>query len=223
VPLIEVRGLVKEYRRGDQPVRALGGLTLDVVAGEFVSVMGPSGSGKSTLLHLLGGLDTPTSGRVVVDGHDLATMGDEALTEFRRRRLGFVFQFFNLLPTLRAWENVALPRLLDGSRLSGLRGPAVALLERVGLGDRVDHRPAELSGGQLQRAAIARALMADPVLLLADEPTGNLDSEAGATVLELLRTCATEEHRTVVMVTHDAQAAAVGDRTVRLVDGAIAA
>jgi putative ABC transport system ATP-binding protein len=223
VPLIEVRGLVKEYRRGDQPVRALGGLTLDVAAGEFISVMGPSGSGKSTLLHLLGGLDTPTEGRVVVDGHDLATMGDEALTEFRRRRLGFVFQFFNLLPTLRAWENVALPRLLDGSRLSTLRAPAVALLQRVGLGDRIDHRPAELSGGQLQRVAIARALMADPVLVLADEPTGNLDSEAGADILELLRACATEEHRTVVMVTHDARAAAVGDRTVRLVDGAIAA
>ena len=220
--LIEVRGLVKEYRRGDQAVRALDRIELDIEVGEFVSVMGPSGSGKSTLLHLLGGLDSATAGSVAVDGHDLALLGDERLTEFRRRRLGFIFQFFNLLPTLSAWENVALPLLLEGRRLRTLRSGAVALLERVGLGDRVEHRPGELSGGQLQRVAIARALMADPVLLLADEPTGNLDSESGSEILELLRDCTREEHRTLVMVTHDAGAAAVGDRTIRLVDGRLA-
>ena len=221
--LIEVRGLVKEYHRGAQAVRALSGVELEVNRGEFVSVMGPSGSGKSTLLHLLGGLDTPTAGSVNVDGQDLAVLDDDALTAFRRKRLGFVFQFFNLLPTLSAWENVALPRLLDGARLGALRAGAVGLLERVGLADRVDHRPGELSGGQLQRVAIARALMADPVLVLADEPTGNLDSETGQEILDLLRRCTTEEHRTLVMVTHDPAAAAVGDRIVRLVDGRVAA
>jgi len=220
--LIEVRGLIKEYRRGEEGVRALDAVDLDIGLGEFVSIMGPSGSGKSTLLHLLGGLDSPSAGSVTIEGNDLAQMGDEGLTEFRRRRLGFVFQFFNLLPTLSAWENVALPLLLDGGRLRNLRGGAVALLERVGLGHRVDHRPGELSGGQLQRVAIARALMADPVLLLADEPTGNLDSESGAEVLQLLRDCTRDEQRTLVMVTHDAGAAAVGDRTVRLVDGRVA-
>jgi putative ABC transport system ATP-binding protein len=220
--LIEVRGLVKEYRRGDQAVRALDGVDLDIGVGEFVSIMGPSGSGKSTLLHLLGGLDDATAGSVSIDGHDLSQLGDEKLTEFRRQRLGFVFQFFNLLPTLSAWENVALPLLLEGQRLRSLRAGAVALLERVGLGARVDHRPAELSGGQLQRVAIARALMADPVLLLADEPTGNLDSESGAEILQLLRACTQEEQRTLVMVTHDANAASVGDRTIRLVDGRVA-
>jgi putative ABC transport system ATP-binding protein len=220
--LIEVRGLVKEYARGDLAVRALDGIDLDIGVGEFVSIMGPSGSGKSTLLHLLGGLDSATAGSVTIDGHDLAQLGDEKLTEFRRRRLGFVFQFFNLLPTLTAWENVALPLMLDGSRLRSLRPGAVALLERVGLAERVDHRPGELSGGQLQRVAIARALMADPVLLLADEPTGNLDSESGAEILQLLRDCTREEQRTLVMVTHDAGAAAVGDRTIRLVDGRVA-
>jgi putative ABC transport system ATP-binding protein len=222
VTLIDVHGLVKEYRRGDQVVRALDGVDLVVEVGEFVSVTGPSGSGKSTLLHLLGGLDTPSAGSVAVEGRDLAGLDDASLTEFRRHRLGFVFQFFNLLPTLSAWENVALPLLLDGSRLRGLRPRAVTLLERVGLGDRVDHRPAEMSGGQLQRVAIARALMADPVLLLADEPTGNLDSESGAQILELLQVCAAEEQRTVIMVTHDPGAAAVGNRTIRLVDGRIA-
>ena len=221
--LIEVAAAVKDYHRGEQSVRALDGIDLTVDAGEFVSIMGPSGSGKSTLLHLLGGLDTPTGGSVVVDGRDLAALDDEALTEFRRRRLGFVFQFFNLLPTLSAWENVALPKLLDGARLRSLRTGAEAMLERVGLGHRVDHRPAELSGGQLQRIAIARALMADPVLILADEPTGNLDSESGHEVLELLRTCTRDEGKTLVMVTHDAAAAAIGDRTVRLVDGRVAA
>ena len=221
--LIEVRDVVKEYRRGEVSVRAVDGVDLDIERGEFVSIMGPSGSGKSTLLHLLGGLDSPTAGSVVIDGHDLGSLADEALTEFRRRQVGFVFQFFNLLPTLSAWENVALPRLLDGDRLRGLRPAAVSLLDRVGLSHRVEHRPAEMSGGQLQRVAIARALMADPVLLLADEPTGNLDSESGSDVLDLLRACTTDEHRTVVMVTHDASAAAVGDRIVRLVDGRVAA
>jgi putative ABC transport system ATP-binding protein len=221
VPLIEVRALVKDYRRGNQSIRALNGVELAVERGEFVSIMGPSGSGKSTLLHMLGGLDTPTSGSVVVDERDLANLDDESLTEFRRHRLGFVFQFFNLLPTLSAWENVALPRLLDGVRLGRLRSQAVTLLDRVGLADRVDHRPAEMSGGQLQRVAIARALMADPVLVLADEPTGNLDSESGAQVLALLRECTTQENRTLVMVTHDAAAAGVGDRIVRLVDGRV--
>ena len=222
MPLIEVRGLVKEYRRGDQPVRALDGVDLDVEAGTFVSVMGPSGSGKSTFLHLLGALDAPTSGSVTIDGEELGALDDEALTAFRRRKLGFVFQFFNLLPTMSAWENVALPLLLDGARLGSLRAQAVALLDRVGLAERVDHRPAELSGGQLQRVAIARALMADPKVLLADEPTGNLDSESGVGILELLRSCTADEGRTLVMVTHDANAAATGDRIVTLVDGRIA-
>jgi putative ABC transport system ATP-binding protein len=221
--LIEVRGLVKEYRRGDHAVRAIDGVELAVGAGEFIVIMGPSGSGKSTLLHLLGGLDSPTEGSVIVDGHDLAHLDDKSLTDFRRHRLGFVFQFFNLLPTMSAWENVALPRLLDGARLSRLRSHAESLLERVGLADRVDHRPAELSGGELQRVAIARALMADPVLLLADEPTGNLDSESGAQILDLLRTCIRQEGRTLVMVTHDAAAAAAGDHTIRLIDGRVAA
>jgi putative ABC transport system ATP-binding protein len=221
--LVEVRGLVKEYRRGDTVVRALDGVDLDIAAGEFVSIMGPSGSGKSTLLHLLGGLDTASGGSVSIEGHELGSLSDEALTELRRRRLGFVFQFFNLLPTMSAWENVALPLLLEGQKLRGLRPAAVALLERVGLGQRIDHRPAEMSGGQLQRVAIARALMAGPALILADEPTGNLDSESGAEILQLLRDCTRDEGRTLVMVTHDAGAAAVGDRTIRLVDGRVAA
>ena len=217
--VVEVVDVVKEYRRGSQVVSALAGVSLSVEAGQFVSVMGPSGAGKSTLLHLMGGLDTASSGRVRVDGADLGTLAEEELSAFRRRRLGFVFQFFNLLPTLSAWENVALPRLLDGVALGRSRPRAEELLERVGLWGRVEHRPGELSGGELQRVAVARALMAEPVLILADEPTGNLDSATGAGILALLRACAADDGRTVIMVTHDARAAEVGDRVIELADG----
>ncbi len=210
----------KTYERGELTVHALQGASLEVGSGEFCSIMGPSGSGKSTLLHLLGGLDSATTGSVVVDGHDLATLPDDDLTKFRRRRVGFVFQFFNLLPALTAWENAALPLMLDGQRMNKIKPRAVELLERVGLGDRLEHKPSQLSGGQLQRVALARALMADPAVLLADEPTGNLDSEAGAEVLALLRSC-TEDGLTVVMVTHDQNAAAVGHRVVHLRDGRV--
>jgi putative ABC transport system ATP-binding protein len=218
--LIEAVDVHKTYDRGGAEVHALRGANLTVNAGEFCSIMGPSGSGKSTLLHVLGGLDHATSGVVRVDGVDLASLSDDELTQFRRRHLGFVFQFFNLLPSMTAWENAALPLMLDGHRLSKLRGRAVELLERVGLGERVNHRPAQLSGGQLQRVALARALMANPSVLLADEPTGNLDSESGRAVLRLLRSCS-EQGLTVVMVTHDANAAAVGHRVVELRDGIV--
>jgi putative ABC transport system ATP-binding protein len=181
--------------------------------------MGPSGSGKSTLLHLLGGLDTPTSGSVVLEGQDLAELDDEALTAIRRRKLGFIFQFFNLLPTMTAWENVALPKMLDGAKLGGLKPRATELLDRVGLSERVAHKPAQLSGGEMQRVAIARSLMADPVLLLADEPTGNLDSKSGEGVLSLLRSLVADEGKTLIMVTHEMRAASMGDRLLELSDG----
>ena len=218
--MIEAQGVHKTYDRGGAAVHALRGASLDVAAGEFCSIMGPSGSGKSTLLHLLGGLDFATSGVVRVDGVELSALSDDELTQFRRRKLGFVFQFFNLLPSMSAWENAALPLMLDGQRLRKLKPRAVELLERVGLGDRVDHRPAQLSGGQLQRVALARALMAEPKVLLADEPTGNLDSESGRAVLQLLRSCA-DDGLTIVMVTHDANAAAIGHRIIELRDGLV--
>jgi putative ABC transport system ATP-binding protein len=217
--VLSVEGVVKEYRRGTQTVRALDDVSLTVEKGEFLSVLGPSGSGKSTLLHLMGALDTPTRGTVSIGDVDVATLSDDDLTDLRRHRLGFVFQFFNLLPTLSAWENVAVPLLLDGQRLGSLRPRAVALLESLGLGHRVDHRPAELSGGELQRVAIARALVGDPLVVLADEPTGNLDSETGAGVLDVLHRSCAERGAAVVMVTHDRMAAALGDRSVQLVDG----
>jgi putative ABC transport system ATP-binding protein len=217
--VLSVEGVVKEYRRGTQTVRALDDVSLTVASGEFLSVLGPSGSGKSTLLHLMGALDTPTRGVVSIGGVDVATLSDDGLTDLRRHRLGFVFQFFNLLPTLSAWENVAVPLLLDGQRLGSLRSRAVPLLESLGLGHRVDHRPAELSGGELQRVAIARALVGDPLVVLADEPTGNLDSETGAGVLDVLRRSCAERGAAVVMVTHDRGAAELGDRSVQLVDG----
>ena len=221
MPLVELEGVSKDYRRTSQVLTALAGVSFTAQAGEYVSIMGPSGAGKSTLLHLMGGLDSATEGVVRVDGAELGSLGEEALSAFRRRRLGFVFQFFNLLPTLSAWENVALPRLLDGVPLGRSRTRAGALLKRVGLSHRVEHRPAELSGGELQRVAVARALMAEPVLILADEPTGNLDSATGAEVLALLRSCATEDGRTVIVVTHDPRAAEVGDRVVELADGRV--
>ena len=214
--VLSVEGVVKDYRRGAQRVRALDDVSLTVDAGEFVSVLGPSGSGKSTLLHLMGALDQPTTGCVRVGGVDVAALSDDALTDLRRHRLGFVFQFFNLLPTLSAWENVAVPLLLDGHRLGSVKPRAVPLLEALGLGHRVDHRPAELSGGELQRVAIARALVGEPKLVLADEPTGNLDPENARQVLALFRAQTKERGAAAILATHSEQAAAGCDRRYRL-------
>lgn len=219
--LLEARDLRREYRMGAEVVHALNGISFAVEPGAFVSVMGPSGSGKSTLLHLLGALDQPTSGSVILEDRDLGKLDDEALTTLRRQRFGFIFQFFNLLPTMTAWENVALPKLLGGERLSEARPRALELLEQVGLGPRAEHKPAQLSGGEMQRVAIARALVSDPILLLADEPTGNLDSRSGSAVLELLRSTVNDHGKTVIMVTHEARHAAIGDRVLSLRDGAL--
>src|ERR1700749_489794 len=220
---IELRDVVRRYRVGGQDVRALDGVSLQFDGGQFVSVVGPSGAGKSTLLHLLGALDSPDSGSITFDGDEIGHLSDEQRSEFRHHRVGFVFQFFNLLPTLSAWENVAVPRLLDGVRLGKVKSDAVRQLERVGTGDRTQHRPAELSGGQMQRVAVARALMMNPSLILADEPTGNLDTATGTSILELLAEVAHEEggSRLVVMVTHNSDAAATTDRVVSLHDGRI--
>ena len=219
--MIRLINVHKIYQQGRNKITALAGLSLDIQKGEFAAVMGPSGSGKSTLLHLIGGLDRPTEGQVLVDGRIISQMVDDEATLFRRTRIGFVFQFFNLLPTLAAVENVMLPLILDGrsSAESNLR--AQTLLERVGLEGRRDHLPEELSGGEMQRLAIARALAFNPPILLADEPTGNLDSKNGAAVLELLRQINTEQRCTVVMVTHNQEAAGYGDRIVHLRDGVI--
>ena len=217
--MIEFDAVKKSYPQGGREVRALDGLSLHLPAGALTAVVGPSGSGKSTLLHLAAGLDLPTSGTVTIDGRTTASMSDDELTLLRRTRIGLVFQFFNLIPTLRAVENVALPLLLAGARQGDVRPRVEALLERLGLAGRGERFPEELSGGEMQRVAIARALIIEPAVLLADEPTGNLDSATGLGVLELLREVAAGEGRTVVMVTHDERAAAFGHRTVRLSDG----
>jgi putative ABC transport system ATP-binding protein len=219
--MIRLRNLTKHFRQGESQVRGLDGVDLDVARGEFVVVMGASGSGKSTLLHLIGGLDVPSAGEVIVDGQSLAAMSDDALTVFRRRRIGFVFQLFNLLPTLTAEENVALPLLLDGRRLGDVQARVAAMLALVGLAHRRTHRPDAMSGGEMQRVAIARALVTEPALVLADEPTGNLDSQAGAQVLDILRRGVAAAERTIVLVTHDDRIAATGDRTIVLRDGRI--
>lgn len=221
--LVEMAGVVREYRVGGQTVRALDGINLAIDAGQFASVVGPSGSGKSTLLHLLGALDWPDSGSIRFDGVEIATMTDDEQSRFRRHKVGFIFQFFNLLPTLSAWENVAVPGLLDGRSLTQLRPQAIKLLEIVGLGNRVDHRPAELSGGQMQRIAVARALTLDPPLILADEPTGNLDSATGTAIIDLLGNLAhdSDTRRAVVMVTHNIEAAWAADRVLTLQDGSL--
>ncbi|PXW35343.1 UNVERIFIED_CONTAM: putative ABC transport system ATP-binding protein [Williamsia faeni] len=221
-PIVEAIDLVREYQMGQEKVRALDGLNLTLEARQFVSIVGPSGAGKSTLLHVLGALDVPDSGSIIVDGLDLAKLSEEQQSEFRRTRVGFIFQFFNLIPTMSAWENVALPRLLDGKSLRSAKSEAIALLDRVGLGDRSKHRPSELSGGQMQRVAIARSLIMSPRIVLADEPTGNLDSHTGESILELLTEVAHEgDGRLVVMVTHDNKAAAHADRTITVRDGKI--
>ena len=209
------------YGKGETAVIALDHVNLSVDAGEFVTVMGPSGCGKSTLLHLLGGLDCPTEGRVIIDGQSIAELSDTRLTELRRRKIGFVFQFYNLIPVLNATENAALPITLDGANGARAKAKARTWLEKVGLGNRLNSRPDQLSGGQQQRVAIARALVADPTLILADEPTGNLDSKASDEIAALLRQVANEWGRAVVMVTHDPSVAAYADRILFLKDGVI--
>ncbi|BDT88410.1 ABC transporter ATP-binding protein [Nocardia cyriacigeorgica] len=218
--VLELSNVNKEYLVGDQVVRALDGISLSIAAGEFTSIIGPSGSGKSTLLHLLGALDSPDSGSIRFQGEEIGSLDEERQSEFRRHRVGFVFQFFNLLPTLSAWENVAIPKLLDGTGLRKAKPRALELLERVGLAERAEHRPAELSGGQMQRVAVARSLIMDPPLILADEPTGNLDSKTGASILELLGEVAGSGN-SVVMVTHDMGAVRYCDRVITLRDGKI--
>jgi len=219
--LIQAENLTKVYGRGNTAVTALDHVNVSVNAGEFVAIMGPSGCGKSTLLHLLGGLDRASEGRVVIDGHALSELSDAELTKLRRRKIGFIFQFFNLIPVLNSIENVALPLTLDGARASVARNKAVEWLKKVGLGDRLNNRPDQLSAGQQQRVAVARALIAEPALVLADEPTGNLDSRASTEVGGLLRQIADEWGRAVVMVTHDAAVAARADRMIYLRDGRV--
>jgi ABC-type lipoprotein export system ATPase subunit len=218
-PVLQLKGVDKTYSRGDEQVHVLGDFDFTLDAGEFVVVTGPSGAGKSTLLHIAGGLDAPDSGTVAVTGQDVWSMSTGARAAFRRRNLGFVFQFFNLVPMLTAVENVSLPLVLDGMPARSADARAEELLERVGLGDRARHRPAELSGGQMQRVAVARALVARPCLILADEPTGNLDSHSSTEVLDLLRSLSDEDGAAVVMVTHDQAAARYGSRELHLVDG----
>jgi putative ABC transport system ATP-binding protein len=219
--IVETQQLSKVYDQGAAAVTALEAVSLTVAPGEFLAVMGPSGCGKSTLLHLIGGLDQPTSGRMLLDGQDLAAMSDDDLTRLRRRRIGFVFQFYNLLPLLGVAENAALPLLLDGAGQAEARTRAESWLRRVGLGDRLDHRPDQLSGGQQQRVAIARALVTEPALILADEPTGNLDSQAGDEIAGLLRQISEAWGRTVLVVTHDPRMAAHAGRVISLQDGRI--
>jgi putative ABC transport system ATP-binding protein len=216
---VAARALARRYGDGESAVDALRGVSLEVPAGQFTAVMGPSGSGKSTLMHLLAGLDRPTAGSVRVGGEEISSMPDRALTKLRRKHIGFVFQSFNLLPTLTAEENIVLPLAIAGRKVD--RSALDALMQRMGLDERRDHRPSELSGGQQQRVAIARALIAKPTVLFADEPTGNLDSASGAAVLELLRDAVAVDGQTTVMVTHDPRAAAVADRVLFLADGLI--
>ena len=220
-PMIALRAVSRAYPQGQQCIRALDGVDLTVEVGEFVNIVGPSGSGKSTMLHLIGGLDRPSTGEVMVNGRSLARMRDDEVTIFRRRHVGFVFQSFNLLPALTAAENVALPLLLDGKRMRDVRPRVERLLARVGLERRAAHRPDELSGGEMQRVAVARAIVTEPLLLLADEPTGNLDRASGDAVLELIREANRRHGQTVVLVTHDPHAAAFGTRTVTVQDGRI--
>lgn len=219
--IIETRNLVKQFGSGDVAVEVLRGVNLTIEPGEFVALMGPSGSGKSTLMSIIGGIEPPTSGQVLLDGVDLSTLDDDQRTLMRRRKIGFVFQAFNLIPTLSAVENVSLPLELDGVPYPTALERAKKSLERVEMLHRMNHVPSKLSGGEQQRVAIARALAIEPVILLADEPTGNLDSRQSGRVTQLLRQLASEFGQTIVMVTHDAQVAKTAFRLIRFRDGNI--
>ena len=217
--VVQARDLERQYGEGETAVHALRGVSLEVQRGQLVAVMGPSGSGKSTLMHLLAGLDKPTRGTVTIAGTEITALDDARLTRLRREHIGFVFQFFNLLPMLTAEENVVLPLSIAGERPD--RAWLNDLLNKTGLADRQRHRPSELSGGQQQRVALARALVTRPTIVFADEPTGNLDSKTGGEILELLRDSVRDLHQTIVMVTHEARAASIADRIMFLADGLI--
>ncbi|MCL4254042.1 MAG: ABC transporter ATP-binding protein, partial [Anaerolineae bacterium] len=219
--IITLTHVNKTYLQGKTEIPALRNITLHISGGEFIAIMGASGSGKSTLLHVIAGLTNPTSGRLSLFGKDIHALNDTQLTLFRREHVGFIFQTFNLLPTMTALENVALPLLINGQKLRDVRHQAEAMLDLVGLKSRQHHRPDELSGGQQQRVAIARALINQAPLLLADEPTGNLDSKTGEDILLLMRELVSHQKRTIVMVTHDPKAAAYADRIITLSDGQI--
>lgn len=218
---VEGRKIVKDFQNGGTDTRVLKGVSLKIDQGEFVSIMGPSGSGKSTLLYILGGLDVPTGGQVLHNGVDISRLRDEQMSRMRRQKIGFVFQFYNLIPNLDLEENVLLPLLLDGQKAGNCRQRLDRILEIVGLSHRRRHKPRELSGGQQQRVAIARALIAKPAILLADEPTGNLDSRTGQNVLGLLKLSVETYRQTLVMITHNLELAQMADRVVRIEDGRI--
>jgi putative ABC transport system ATP-binding protein len=220
-PIVEIRNLSKAYRRGGQSVPVLTDINLDVQAGEFVAMMGPSGSGKSTLLNLIAGIDKPSGGTLRVEGQDIASLSESELADWRARSVGFIFQFYNLLPVLTAFENVELPLLLTGLSRRERREHVQAALDMVGLADRMSHYPSELSGGQQQRVAIARAIITDPALLVADEPTGDLDRVSAADVLTLMDRLNTELGKTIIMVTHDQRAAGAARRLVHLDKGVL--
>lgn len=218
---VEGRHIVKNFRLGDTVTEVLKDVSLRVMPGEFVSIMGPSGSGKSTLLYILGGLDTPTGGRVLLNGTDISSFGDVKMSVLRRRNIGFVFQFYNLIPNLNVEENIMLPLLLDGQKMERCTDHLDQILEMVGLSDRRRHTPRELSGGQQQRVAIARALIGNPGILFADEPTGNLDSKSGADIMSLLREINRSTGQTIIMVTHSPEAAKSSSRIITVRDGSI--
>lgn len=216
---VEGRHIVKNFRLGDTVTEVLRDVSLRVMPGEFVSIMGPSGSGKSTLLYILGGLDTPTGGRVLLNGTDISSFGDEKMSGLRRRSIGFVFQFYNLISNLNVEENIMLPLLLDGQKMERCKDRLDRILDMVGLSDRRRHTPRELSGGQQQRVAIARALIGNPGILFADEPTGNLDTKAGADIMSLLREINRSTGQTIIMVTHSPEAAKSSSRIITVRDG----
>lgn len=218
---VEGKHIIKDFRLGDTTTKVLKDISLQVMQGEFVSIMGPSGSGKSTLLYILGGLDAPTSGHVLLNGTDISRFGDEKMSRIRRQKIGFVFQFYNLIPNLNVEENIMLPLLLDGKKMGGYKKQLDRILEIVGLSDRRKHKPRELSGGQQQRVAIARALIGNPEILFADEPTGNLDSKTGAEIMNLLREINQNSGQTIIMVTHSPDAAKSSSRVITVQDGMI--